>query len=98
VCSRRDLSAACSFFVNVPAIIAAFVFHLYCIFSCKESGRTGERKEKAKIREDHRDMTGQREADTDEKVHEDEVHHEVGEDEEYETRRVLHLRQRKLAK
>ena len=43
-------------------------------------------------------MTGQREADTDEKVHEDEVHHEVGEDEEYETRRVLHLGKRKFAK
>ena len=46
----------------------------------KQSGRTGERKEKAKIREEHRDMTGQREADTDEKVHEDEVQNEVGED------------------
>ena len=46
----------------------------------KQSGRTGERKEKAKIGEEHRDMTGQREADTDEKVHEDEVQNEVGED------------------
>ena len=57
----------------------------------RQNERTGERVEKREVWEMDRGMAGQGEADTNQKIHEHQIENEVGEDQDYETQRVLHL-------
>jgi len=70
----------------------------FCILSCK--GRVARAKGKRGVIcwEVHWEVTKKQEAGTDEQVHENDIENEVGEDQNYETRRILHLGKRKFAK